>query len=93
MVKKNLEKFKVSPTLQVTIQQNEKTSFYKRIEKKVVDMTNSCFFMLIASAAICYGIGVTVGWYIKKSTIPKKNKRKIKKDTNKRTNVNKYGMK
>ena len=56
-------------------------------------MTNSCFFMLIASAAICYGIGVTVGWYIKKSTIPKKNKRKIKKDTNKRTNVNKYGMK
>lgn len=93
MARKNLEKFKVSPTLQVTIQQNEKTSFYKRIEKKVVDMTNSCFIILIASAAICYGIGATVGWYIKKSTIPKKNTSKSKNDTNKRNSANKYGMK
>ena len=93
MARKNLGKFKVSPTLQVTIQQNEKTSFYKRIEKKVVDMTNSCFFMLIASAAICYGIGVTVGWYIKKSTIPKKKVSKVKNDAKKRTSPNKYGMK
>jgi len=49
--------------------------------------------MLIASAAICYGIGAMVGAHIIKSTMPKKNKRKIKKDTNKRTNANKYGMK
>jgi hypothetical protein len=56
-------------------------------------MTNSCFIILIASAAICYGIGVTVGWYIKKSTIPKKNTSKSKNDTNKRNSANKYGMK
>jgi len=56
-------------------------------------MSNSCFIMLIASAAICYGIGAMVGAHIIKSTMPKKNKRKIKKDTNKRTNANKYGMK
>ncbi len=56
-------------------------------------MTNSCFFMLIASAAICYGIGVTVGWYIKQSTIPKKKVSKVKNDAKKRTSPNKYGMK
>jgi len=56
-------------------------------------MTNSCFIILIASAAICYGIGVTVGWYIKKTTIPKKNTSKSKNDTNKRNSANKYGMK
>tara|TARA_R100000773_G_C4176609_1_gene88074 strand:- start:297 stop:446 length:150 start_codon:yes stop_codon:yes gene_type:complete len=49
--------------------------------------------MLIASAAICYGIGVTVGWYIKKSTIPKKKVSKVKNDAKKRTSPNKYGMK
>ena len=72
MARKNLEKFKVSPTLQVTIRQNEKISFYKRIEKRVVDMTNTCFAMLVATAALCYGAGAAVGWYIKKSVTPQR---------------------
>ena len=72
MAKKNLEKFKVSPTLQITIQQNEKISFYKRIEKKVIDMTDTCFVMLMSTAVLCYAGGVTVGWWIKQSITPKR---------------------
>ena len=40
--------------------------FYRQLMKKVVDMTNTCFAILIATAALCYGAGVAVGWYIKK---------------------------
>ena len=83
MAKKNLEKFKVSPTLQITIQQNEKISFYKRIENKVVDMTSTCFVILIATAALCYGAGAAVGWHIKKSVTPQRKAQRKDKEVKK----------
>ena len=39
-------------------------------KQKVVDMTDTCFVLLIATAALCYALGAAIGWHIKKSTIP-----------------------
>jgi|TARA_A100001518_G_C1190314_1_gene36115 hypothetical protein len=33
-------------------------------------MTDTCFVLLIATAALCYALGAAIGWHIKKSTIP-----------------------
>jgi len=33
-------------------------------------MTDTCFVLLIATAALYYALGAAIGWHIKKSTIP-----------------------
>ena len=52
--------------------------------KKVVDMTNTCFAILIATAALCYGAGVAVGWCIKKSVTPQRKEPTKKKQQDKK---------
>jgi hypothetical protein len=51
--------------------------------KKVVDMTNTCFAILIATAALCYGAGVAVGWHIKKSVTPQRKAQRKDKEVKK----------
>ncbi len=57
---------------------------YRQLMKKVVDMTNTCFAILIATAALCYGAGVAVGWYIKKSVTPQRKEPTKKKQQEKK---------
>jgi len=37
-------------------------------------MTDTCFAMLIATAALCYALGAAIGWHMKKSLLSKKKK-------------------
>jgi len=37
-------------------------------------MTDTCFAMLIATAALCYALGAAIGWHMKKSLLFKKKK-------------------
>ena len=53
------------------IKSREKILFYsQQLKEKVINMTDTCFVLLIATAALCYALGAAIGWHIKKSTIP-----------------------
>ena len=63
--------FLKTSTLQRNTRSKEKILFYsQQLKEKVVDMTDTCFVLLIATAALCYALGAAIGWHIKKSTIP-----------------------
>ena len=61
-------------TLQRIIKSREKILSYSQLKEKASDMTDTCFAMLIATAALCYALGTAIGWHMKKSLLSKKKK-------------------
>ncbi len=53
------------------------------MEKRIVDMTSTCFAILVATAALCYGAGAAVGWHIKKSVTPQRKVQRKDKEVKK----------
>ena len=79
-------------TPQRIIKSREKILFYKRLKQKVVDMTDTCFAMLIATAAICYALGAAIGWHMKKSTLSEKKNTRRNQAKRKVSAVKKAGL-
>jgi len=55
-------------------------------------MTDTCFAMLIATAAICYALGAAIGWHIKKSTVSEKKNTRRNQAKRKLSAVKKAGL-
>ena len=80
-------------TPQRNTRSKEKILFYsQRLKQKVVDMTDTCFAMLIATAAICYALGAAIGWHIKKSTVSEKKNTRRNQAKRKLSSVKKAGL-